>query len=75
MLAVAGLVSQRLYKLPATDTPAPVAQAVNKDAPSGRQTECRDGRGAEGGLKANEMAALSSAKDKLAGLIASKAAP
>jgi serine/threonine protein kinase len=75
LLAVAGLVSQHLYKLPATDTPAPVTQTVNKDAPLGDKLNAVMDAAQKAELKANEMAALSSAKDKLAGLIASKAAP
>lgn len=73
LLAVAGLVSQNLHKLPATDTPAPIVQAVNKDAPLGDKLNALMDAAQKAELKATEMAALSSAKDKLAGLIASKA--
>lgn len=73
LLAVAGLVSQHLNKLPTTDTPAPVIQVVNKDAPLGDKLNAVMDAAQKAELKANEMAALSSAKDKLAGLIASKA--
>jgi serine/threonine protein kinase len=75
ILAVAGLVSQHLYKLPATDTPAPITQAASKDAPLGDKLNALMDAAQKAELKANEMAALSSAKDKLAGLIASKATP
>jgi len=73
LLAVAGLVSQNLHKLPATEAPAPITQTVNKDAPLGDQLNALMDAAQKAGLKANEMAALSSARDKLAGLIASKA--
>jgi hypothetical protein len=75
LLAVAGLVSQRLYKLPATDTQAPIAQAVNKDAPLADKLNALMDAAQKAEVKANEMAALNSAKDKLTGLIASKAQP
>jgi len=77
ILAVAGLVSQRLYKLPATDTPvaAPVMQAANNDGTLTDKLNALMDAAQKAGVKANEMAALSAAKDKLAGLAASKAPP
>jgi len=73
LLAVAGLVSQNLHKLPATDAPAPITQTVNKDAPLGDKLNALMDAAQKAGLKASEMAALSSVRDKLTGLIASKA--
>jgi len=65
LLAVAGLVSQHLYKLPAADTPAPVAQAVNQDAPLGDKLNALMDAAQKAGIKGNEITALTSAKDKL----------
>jgi serine/threonine protein kinase len=75
LLAVGGLVSQYLYKSSTTETPvaAPVNQTANNDTSLTGKLNALMDAAQKAQLRPNEMAALSSARDKLASLVASKA--